>query len=210
MPDSRAEREADLRTYYDNEAADRRDKHLPVARVQHRDAFIELLRRERRGSVVEVGTGPGRDLLAFRDAGLAVRGLDLAPASVELCRAEGLDVQVGSVLETPFGTGEFESAYTASTLLHVADADLDTALAELVRVTRPGSRSRSASGAPTRPASNAGARRHRARPGSSRCAATPTCGPRWSATPRSKASRPGRTTRRTCTTSGRPARAAYV
>ena len=139
MPDSRAEREADLRTYYDNEAADRRDKHLPVARVQHRDAFIELLRRERRGSVVEVGTGPGRDLLAFRDAGLAVRGLDLAPASVELCRAEGLDVQVGSVLENPFGTGEFESAYTASTLLHVADADLDTALAELVRVTRPGS-----------------------------------------------------------------------
>ena len=66
MPDSRAEREADLRTYYDNEAADRRDKHLPVARVQHRDAFIELLRRERRGSVVEIrvsdsGSGPNAE-----------------------------------------------------------------------------------------------------------------------------------------------------
>lgn len=138
MPDSRAEREADLRAYYDREAADRRDHHLPLARVQRRDAFIELLRRERRRTVVEVGTGPGRDSTAFRDAGLSVRGIDLAPASVELCRAAGLDVQVGSVLELPFGTGEFDSAYTVSTLLHIADDDLDTAVAELVRVVRPG------------------------------------------------------------------------
>jgi len=86
-----------------------------------------------------VGTGPGRDSLAFQQAGLAVRGVDLAPASVELCRAEGLDVQVASALELPFGTGEFDAAYTASTLLHVADDDLDTALAELVRVVWPGS-----------------------------------------------------------------------
>ena len=138
MPDSRAEREADLRTYYDNEAAVRHGKQPSVTRARHRDAFIELLRRERRTSVVEVGTGPGRDSLAFRDAGLSLRGIDLAPASVELCRAAGLDVQVGSALELPFATGEFEAAYTASTLLHVAGEDLDTALAELVRVVQPG------------------------------------------------------------------------
>ncbi|WP_158607674.1 class I SAM-dependent methyltransferase [Flexivirga caeni] len=139
MPDSRAAREADLITYYDNEAADRSTSPLADGRAEHRDAFIDLLAREHRSTVVEVGTGPGRDSLAFHQAGLAVQGVDLAPASVTLCRAQGLSVQVGTALELPFASGEFEAAYTASTLLHIADEDLDTALAELVRVVRPDS-----------------------------------------------------------------------
>ncbi|MFC6704427.1 class I SAM-dependent methyltransferase [Flexivirga alba] len=139
MTNSRAEREADLRTYYDNEARDRRANHLPADRVEHRDAFISLLQQEGRSSLVEVGTGPGRDSTAFRDAGLGIRGIDLAPESVALCVEAGLDVQVGSALELPFDTSEFDAAYTASTLLHIADDDLDTAIAELVRVVRPGS-----------------------------------------------------------------------
>lgn len=139
VPTSRAEREADLRTYYDNEARDRSTNTLPAERVEHRDAFIGQLRKEGRSSVVEVGTGPGRDSVAFTDAGIAFRGIDLAPASVALCTESGLDVSVGSVLELPFSTGEFDAAYTASTLLHIADDDLDTAIAELVRVVRPGS-----------------------------------------------------------------------
>lgn len=139
MPTSRAEREADLRTYYDNEARDRRANELPTERVQRRDDFIRLVQHEGRTSVTEIGTGPGRDSIAFRDAGLTFRGLDLAPESVALCRQAGLDVQVGSALELPFDTAEFDAAYTASTLLHVANEDLDTAVAELARVVRPGS-----------------------------------------------------------------------
>lgn len=139
MPTNRAEREAGLRNYYDNEARDRRANEPPVVRVEHRDAFISLLQAEGRSSVVEIGTGPGRDSIAFKDAGLAFRGIDLAPESVTLCQQAGLDVQVGSALELPFQQGEFDAAYTVSTLLHIADDDLDTAIAELVRVVRPGS-----------------------------------------------------------------------
>ncbi|WP_265443005.1 NTP transferase domain-containing protein [Flexivirga meconopsidis] len=136
--DARSAREADLVTYYDNEAADRRDNPLPEDRAARRDEFVEQLRAEGRGRLLEVGTGPGRDALAFQQAGLTVSGVDLAPASVELCRQAGLDVRVGSALELPFESGEFDAAYTASTLLHVADEDLDTALTELVRVVLPG------------------------------------------------------------------------
>lgn len=139
MSTDRTQREADLITYYDNEVADRECRGIPGERVAARDEFVRLVRREGRASVLEVGTGPGRDLLTFRQAGLEVRGVDLAPASVARCRAQGLDVQTASVLDLPFLTGEFDAAYTASTLLHIADDDLDTALGELVRVVRPGS-----------------------------------------------------------------------
>lgn len=138
MTADRAKRDADLQTYYDNEARDRLGNPLPRDRVEHRDAFIRQLQAEGRTSVIEVGTGPGRDSIAFADAGLTFRGIDLAPASVQLCREQGLEVQVGSALELPFDTGAFEAAYTVSTLLHIADDDLDAALAELVRVVRPG------------------------------------------------------------------------
>ncbi|TWE10138.1 NTP transferase domain-containing protein [Rudaeicoccus suwonensis] len=134
----RRQREADLVTYYDAEATDRRDHPLPEQRIDHRDAFITVLHAEGRERVLEVGTGPGRDAIGFRDAGFQLRGVDLAPASVAVCRTAGLDVQVASALELPFATGSFDAAYTASTLLHVADADLPTALGEIVRVVTPG------------------------------------------------------------------------
>ena len=42
------------------------------------------------------------------------------------------------MLDLPFKNGTFDAGWTMSTLLHVADEDLDQALAEIVRVLRPG------------------------------------------------------------------------
>jgi SAM-dependent methyltransferase len=138
MP-ARARREADLVAYYDNEVRDRARRELPVQRVERRSAFVELLEREGRRSVLELGAGPGRDGAAFTAAGVAYTGVDLAPASVAVCRSLGLDVHVASVLDLPFETGSFDAGWTMSTLLHVADDDLDAALSEIVRVLRPAS-----------------------------------------------------------------------
>ncbi|MEI8412381.1 MULTISPECIES: class I SAM-dependent methyltransferase [unclassified Kribbella] len=49
-----------------------------------------------------------------------------------------LDARAASVLELPFEDRTFEAGWTMSTLLHIADEDLDDALAEIVRVLRPG------------------------------------------------------------------------
>jgi SAM-dependent methyltransferase len=133
----RTQREGDLVAYYDNEVHERAGRELPADRVARREAFIGVLQAEGRRSVLEVGTGPGRDGTALAQAGLDYTGVDLAPASVAACRALGLDARVGSVLDLPFADCTFDAGWTMSTLLHVADADLDTALAELVRVLRP-------------------------------------------------------------------------
>lgn len=135
---ARARREADLASYYDHEVAHRLAREVPAPRVARRLAFVELLRREDRFSVLEVGAGPGRDGTAFREAGLRYSGVDLAPESAAVCRAQGLDVQVASVLRLPFEDRSFDAGWTMSTLLHVADADVDAALTEIVRVLRPG------------------------------------------------------------------------
>jgi SAM-dependent methyltransferase len=135
--DQRAQRETDLVAYYDNEVRDRADRSLPTERVAQRAAYLELLEREGLQSILEIGSGPGRDGDAFGAAGLAYTGVDLAPASVAACRSRGLDAEVASVLDLPFDDCSFEAGWTMSTLLHIADEDLDTALAEIVRVLRP-------------------------------------------------------------------------
>ena len=131
------QRERDLVAYYDNEVRERAGRELPADRVARRGAFVEQLRGEGRRSVLEVGTGPGRDGIALARAGLDYTGVDLAPVSVARCRSLGLDVRVTSALDLPFADGTFDAGWTMSTLLHIADADLDAALAEIVRVLRP-------------------------------------------------------------------------
>jgi SAM-dependent methyltransferase len=133
----RMRRERDLVAYYDNEVHERAGRELAADRVARRGAFVERLRAEGSRSVLEVGTGPGRDGTALARAGLGYTGVDLAPASVAVCRDLGLDVRVASVFDLPFADGTFDAGWTMSTLLHVADADLDAALAEIVRVLRP-------------------------------------------------------------------------
>jgi SAM-dependent methyltransferase len=138
MNDSvRTRREADLAAYYNSEVRERADRPLAPRRTAQRDAFLTQLKEEGRTSVLEIGSGPGRDGEAFVAAGLTYTGVDLAPESVNACRSIGLDAHVGSVLQLPFEDAAFDAGWTMSTLLHVANEDLSAALAEIVRVLRP-------------------------------------------------------------------------
>ena len=125
-------RESDLIAYYNSEVLARAGRDLPDARGSRRTAYLQRLERENRRTVLEIGCGPGRDGQAIADAGFDYTGVDLAPASVETCRTLGLNAQVASVLDLPFEDATFDAGWTMSTLLHVADEDLDQALAEIV------------------------------------------------------------------------------
>lgn len=135
---NRAEREQDLITYYTNEIQDRVERDLPEPRVDRRTAYLEQLRTEGRDTVLELGCGPGRDGEAIAAAGFTYTGVDLSPASVDACRELGLRAEVASVLDLPFDDATFDAGWTMSTLLHVADEDLDQALQQIIRVLRPG------------------------------------------------------------------------
>jgi SAM-dependent methyltransferase len=130
--------EADLATYYDQEAPSRADRAIDAERIRRRAEYTALLVSEGRSRLLEVGTGPGRDAAAFLADGLAVTGVDLAAEHVRMCRAAGIDAHVASVLGLPFADHSFDAGWTMSTLLHVPDADFDTALLEIRRVLRAG------------------------------------------------------------------------
>lgn len=81
--------------------------------------------------MLEVGSGPGRDGVFFRDQGLRVTCTDLSPAMVERCRAKGLEALTVDFLRLDFAGRTFDAVYALNSLLHVPKADLPAVLARI-------------------------------------------------------------------------------
>ena len=113
-------------------------------RLRHKGyhAFIDDLQAEiiapfvRGKKVLEVGCGTGLILERIVGETREAMGLDLSPGMLEPARARGLTVVEGSATELPFEDESFDVTYSFKVLSHIPD--LQTALAEMARVTRPG------------------------------------------------------------------------
>ena len=115
---------------YDAETADFWDR-FPRTII---DKFISLTK----GSVLNVGSGPGRDGVILRDAGLDVVCLDASEAMVKLSAARGLRSVVGDFANLPFNDGSFNGAWAYTSLLHVPKSEIQGSLSEIWRVLEPG------------------------------------------------------------------------
>lgn len=130
--------EEQLQHYYDREMAQRAERPLGEERESRLADFVRLCRDRGLRSVVEVGCGAGRDGKVLAAAGLAYKGIDLSAASVDLCRALGLEAVAGSAQDLPYADDEFDAGWSMSTLMHLPGEGLRVALGELHRVIRPG------------------------------------------------------------------------
>jgi SAM-dependent methyltransferase len=104
-----------------------------------RDVLFEAIAEARPDRILEVGSGEGE--LAERlqlELGAEVVAVDQSERMVELALARGVDARLGTVEQLDLEDESFECVVAAWMLYHVQD--LDRALAEIVRVLRPGGR----------------------------------------------------------------------
>jgi SAM-dependent methyltransferase len=113
------------------EAVERRAKSaLEPWKIPERAAFLELLEREGRRSLLEIGAGTGVHGRFFADAGLEVVCTDLSEAMVEHCRTQGIVAVQQDFLHLDLGR-RFDAVFAMNCLLHVPREDLPAVLASI-------------------------------------------------------------------------------
>ena len=126
--------------HFNEAAAD--EENFPTTidpRIYHVQLIFEYLGDLNGKRVLDAGCGKGRfaRVLGERYPRASIAGLDLAEAMLR-CVPEGVGACAGSMTALPFGDGAFDCAYATESLEHAVD--IETAVAELCRVVRPGGR----------------------------------------------------------------------
>jgi len=89
--------------------------------------------------LLDLGCGPGRDLMALTALGHVVTGLDGSSVFAEMARAQsGCNVLHQNFLELALGEGQFDGVFANASLFHVPRAELPRVLSELFRALVPG------------------------------------------------------------------------
>ena len=86
--------------------------------------------------VLEVGCGTGLVLSRISSFARAAKGVDLSPGMLQKAKQRGLDVLEGSATDLPFANETFDVTCSFKVLAHIPD--IEKALSEMARVTRPG------------------------------------------------------------------------
>lgn len=106
---------------------------------QNIDTLLRHLQGEPPFSILDLGCGPGRDLIAFKSLGHAPVGLDGSARFVEMARRHsGCEVWHQDFLSLQLPAGRFDGIFANASLFHVPSADLPRVLRELHAALKPG------------------------------------------------------------------------
>lgn len=137
-PSAPDEHRAQLRQTYDKYAQAREDSPREQWKIDERLRFFDMLQRENKHDLLEVGSGNGLDSLFFQDTGLNVTCVDLSPAMVELCRKKGLNAHVMDMARLDFPGESFDAIYSMNSLLHLRKSELPAVLMSMSALLREG------------------------------------------------------------------------
>ena len=138
----------DIREFFDDMSADRNEtiRGNPVISYEQRirsRTVLDLLSPKHGESILDIGCGNARDIVAIRDTGAEVIGVDSSPGMVNAARQElrsigkcSVSVEVGDATCLAFPDASFDKVLCSEVIEHIPDALL--ALREVRRVLKPG------------------------------------------------------------------------
>lgn len=129
---------SNLQVAYDAAVSERSRSKPEGWKTAERKRFLLALKNAECHSLLEVGSGHGRDSLYFSRRGLQVTCIDVSAGMVAACLKKGLNAFQMNVLALEFQDGSFDAVYSLNSMLHIPDNLLREALSQIKRVLKPG------------------------------------------------------------------------
>lgn len=126
-----------LRKTYDRQAMRRDAGSIQEWKIEERANLLYLLQKEDKRTLLEIGSGPGRDGEFFQKQGLRVTCIDLSPEMIRLCHQKGLTAYVMDMADLTFPASSFDAVYALNSLLHLTKAELPTVLEKIDSILVP-------------------------------------------------------------------------
>ena len=103
-------------------------------------AFLRAFVERAKGPIVDLGCGPGHVAAFLAELGATVEGVDLSEAMIAEARARfaALPFTVADMFALPHADGALGGIVAFYSIVHLAPADVERALCEMVRVLAPG------------------------------------------------------------------------
>jgi cyclopropane fatty-acyl-phospholipid synthase-like methyltransferase len=117
---------------YDADAKRRsNEKRRAQWKLDVRQQFADLLKKEKKETILELGSGAGIDAKFFQDSGFKVLATDLSEEMVKMCKKRDLNAKVIDLYNLSSLNTTFDGIYSMNVLLHVPKADLAGVLWEI-------------------------------------------------------------------------------
>jgi ubiquinone/menaquinone biosynthesis C-methylase UbiE len=101
-------------------------------------SFFDYFITHTKGKVLDIGSGPGRDGMILKNAGLDVMCLDASQSMIDLSTKRGLTSVLGDFLHLPFQEKSFDGVWAYTSLLHCPKKDFKNAILEVRKVLKEG------------------------------------------------------------------------
>lgn len=120
----------ELKTAYNADAKRRDDGQDKRAqwKLDLRQHFVDLLNKENKKTVLELGAGAGLDSLFFKRSGFDVLATDLSNEMVKVCQKRGLEASTSDLYDLENLNRKFDAIFSLNVLLHVPKRDIKAVL----------------------------------------------------------------------------------
>lgn len=126
-----------LRQSYNNFAIEREKNNLQEWKIKPRYSFLELLINESKSTLLDIGSGTGRDSKFFMNNRIKVIAVDLSDEMIRLCREKGIESYQLDFYNLHQIDKKFDAVWSMNSLLHVEKANLDLVLEEIGSMLNP-------------------------------------------------------------------------
>ena len=116
---------------YNNHAAERDEKPIEGKSLAHVTEAIDILHKEKKRTILEIGSGPGKAALLLKNAGFEIDCIDNSEKMIQLVKRKGINAMLLDCCELKRISKKYDAIYSINCFLHVPKSDFEIILPQV-------------------------------------------------------------------------------